>query len=207
VNAVLDRSDALHAATSELHAAVRWECARAAKLRDLGAARRGGHWSTARVAYSAAPSSPGQGGVLPVSEAPAPLTLGSRTSGRIVRRGFRPRLAAASPRPLPGATPDSGDARGTRWAQATVYAMRTITDTDKIPGADVGGVEEGTPCDHTGRGTWTVRELDASGVPGARGPRCLVFENHEVVRRVWDFPATWETLPAAGLLRLAGELP
>jgi hypothetical protein len=41
---------------------------------------------------------------------------------------------------------------------------------------------------------WMVREVDTTRVPGARADRCLIFESDSVVRRVWVFPATWESL-------------
>jgi len=41
---------------------------------------------------------------------------------------------------------------------------------------------------------WVVREIDAGGVPAASAPRCLVFESESVVRRVWRYPADWESL-------------
>jgi hypothetical protein len=46
---------------------------------------------------------------------------------------------------------------------------------------------------------WTVVEADARGVPGARGPTCLVFTRDDCIRRVWDYPANWRTLDAAAL--------
>lgn len=42
--------------------------------------------------------------------------------------------------------------------------------------------------------SWEVREIDASRVPGARAPTCLIFESRYVVRRVWRFPEGWRTL-------------
>jgi hypothetical protein len=52
---------------------------------------------------------------------------------------------------------------------------------------------------------WVVSERDATGVPGARGPRCLVFMSEHAVRRVWRYPATWRRLPADALLALSEQ--
>ena len=46
---------------------------------------------------------------------------------------------------------------------------------------------------------WRVVECEAAHVPGARGPRCLIFFSDNVVRRVWDYPATWRALTLAAL--------
>ena len=52
--------------------------------------------------------------------------------------------------------------------------------------------------------TWHVREIDAHHIPGAMSERCLVFENHERVRRLWHYPDDWKTLSSVELLALAG---
>lgn len=49
---------------------------------------------------------------------------------------------------------------------------------------------------------WHVREVDARGVPGSRGPRCLIFENPEIIRRLWKYPSNWLTLSDDALLRV-----
>jgi hypothetical protein len=54
---------------------------------------------------------------------------------------------------------------------------------------------------------WTVRELDARDAPGAGAATCLVFENHQIVRRLWAFPADWAALGDGALLRVAGLRP
>src|SRR4051794_35182356 len=54
---------------------------------------------------------------------------------------------------------------------------------------------------------WDVREADARDVPGARGPRCLIFESPEVVRRVWVFPANWRELDDDALWRYSEQTP
>ncbi|MFI5229602.1 MAG: hypothetical protein ACHQWU_11070 [Gemmatimonadales bacterium] len=46
---------------------------------------------------------------------------------------------------------------------------------------------------------WTVREVDASRVPGAQADRCLVFEGDGVLRRAWIYPANWADLPERDL--------
>ena len=48
----------------------------------------------------------------------------------------------------------------------------------------------------TGAGgiVWRVVECPAAGVPGARGPRCLVFLADGIARRVWTYPPDWRLL-------------
>jgi hypothetical protein len=50
---------------------------------------------------------------------------------------------------------------------------------------------------------WSVVEVDARAVPGAHGARCLVFSRPDCIRRVWEYPAHWRTLDAAGLAALS----
>ena len=54
---------------------------------------------------------------------------------------------------------------------------------------------------------WTVTEQDGLCVPGnadgAHGARCLVFASPEVVRRVWDYPPDWRTVPDDALFALS----
>ena len=50
---------------------------------------------------------------------------------------------------------------------------------------------------------WVVTELDARGIPGARGPACLLFDGPAAVRRVWAYPPDWERLPDAELVALS----
>jgi hypothetical protein len=50
---------------------------------------------------------------------------------------------------------------------------------------------------------WHVREISATGVPGSPGERCLVFDSEMSVRRVWDYPASWNELSDDDLWRLA----
>jgi hypothetical protein len=49
---------------------------------------------------------------------------------------------------------------------------------------------------------WSVVEVDAGAVPGARGARCLLFSRPECIRRVWSYPADWRALDDAGLAAL-----
>jgi len=49
---------------------------------------------------------------------------------------------------------------------------------------------------------WTVREVDAARTPGARAPRCLIFDSGAVARRLWHYPRDWVALPAGALLNL-----
>jgi hypothetical protein len=50
---------------------------------------------------------------------------------------------------------------------------------------------------------WRVTERDATGDPGARGERCLIFTSDEAVRRVWDYPPGWRDLAADALAALS----
>ena len=50
---------------------------------------------------------------------------------------------------------------------------------------------------------WEVVEVDAAAVPGALGPRCLLFSRRDCIRRVWDYPVDWRTLDAVGLAALS----
>jgi hypothetical protein len=50
---------------------------------------------------------------------------------------------------------------------------------------------------------WSVREVDAARVPGARGERCLLFETEGVIRRVWSYPDDWRSVPDETLRFLA----
>ena len=50
---------------------------------------------------------------------------------------------------------------------------------------------------------WSVVEVDAAIVPGARGSHCLVFTREDCVRRVWDYPADWQSLDDEGLAVLS----
>jgi hypothetical protein len=81
------------------------------------------------------------------------------------------------------------------WAHATVFGTRTIIAAPRESQSDSLGALAGV--------VWTVREIDSAHIPGSHGPRCLVYENSEVVRRIWIFPETWMTMPADALLRLA----
>ena len=104
--------------------------------------------------------------------------------GGVVRARPR-RVGAAAAEARPSSERADTPSRGT-WAHAAVYASRVIE----------GGLRNAPAT------SWTVREIDARDLPGSRGERCLVFEDHATVRRVWDFPADWVALPAAALIRL-----
>lgn len=54
---------------------------------------------------------------------------------------------------------------------------------------------------------WRVFERDARRIPGSRGERCLFFDGEGIVRRVWHYPADWQTLPATALLALMDRPP
>jgi hypothetical protein len=57
-----------------------------------------------------------------------------------------------------------------------------------------------------GNERWTVREVDARRVPGARADRCLICESGEVVRRLWEYPKNWTELDDEALWKLCDEL-
>lgn len=67
------------------------------------------------------------------------------------------------------------------WARARVRASRTVLD----------GPEE-----------WTIREIEAGAIPGARGDFCLVLESASMVRRRWKYPPNWASLESAKLVEL-----
>ena len=50
---------------------------------------------------------------------------------------------------------------------------------------------------------WSVVEVDARGIPGARGLWCLLFSRQDCIRRVWEYPADWRTLDATSLVALS----
>jgi hypothetical protein len=68
------------------------------------------------------------------------------------------------------------------WAHSRVITIRNLVDGE--------GIE------------WIVRELDAANTPGRQNARCLVFENHQLVRRIWHFPPHWGSLSDAALIAL-----
>ena len=89
---------------------------------------------------------------------------------------------------------DPGDEGATRhdpnakvWGLAPVLAARSLYAMDLL---------------HPGE--WVVRELDTRAVPWASAPRCLVFENDDVVRRLWRYPSNWLTITDRALLALVG---
>ena len=49
---------------------------------------------------------------------------------------------------------------------------------------------------------WIVREVDSTTTPGARAPRCLIFDSGAVARRLWSYPRDWGMLPPGALLKL-----
>ena len=49
---------------------------------------------------------------------------------------------------------------------------------------------------------WTISEVDAREVPGARGDSCLICESDFSVRRLWSYPADWDRIEDARLLAL-----
>lgn len=52
---------------------------------------------------------------------------------------------------------------------------------------------------------WRVLEVACAHVPGARGPRCLVFFAEGIARRIWTYPADWRQLSSGALDRLGAD--
>jgi len=184
--AAMDRAGALCTANDQLRTAASHTRERSIRLRA---------W---RSSYRS-PRAPIAAALLARGGMPAPARETARRSrGRIVVRG--PRVAAAQQgRAAEDAAPRIADVGATpQWAHATVYATRELF------AAHIADVS--SPIALELLATWTVREIDARGMPGARGPRCLVFENSCLVRRVWTYPAQWAELADEALLRLAGLL-
>jgi hypothetical protein len=50
---------------------------------------------------------------------------------------------------------------------------------------------------------WSVEEVQTAGTPGARGPRCLLFESDHAVRRVWEYPSDWYAMDLRQLEELS----
>jgi hypothetical protein len=61
-------------------------------------------------------------------------------------------------------------------------------------------LREPTPLGPVG---WAIYKVWCGDMPGARAEWCLVFEAPTAVRRVYDFPPNWHTLPADALLALS----
>jgi hypothetical protein len=57
--------------------------------------------------------------------------------------------------------------------------------------------------DRQGR-AWTVREMDAARVPGARARRSLIFDTAGHCFRIWQYPVDWRDLTTHELLALGG---
>ena len=55
--------------------------------------------------------------------------------------------------------------------------------------------------DRQGR-AWTVREMDAVHVPGARGRCSLIFDTVGHCFRIWQYPMDWRDLTNGELLAL-----
>ena len=49
---------------------------------------------------------------------------------------------------------------------------------------------------------WTISEVDAREVPGARSDSCLICESDFSVRRLWNYPADWHRIEDTKLLCL-----
>jgi hypothetical protein len=56
-----------------------------------------------------------------------------------------------------------------------------------------------------GADRWSIREVDTDRLPGASGPRCLICESDDVVRRIWHYPENWLSLSDDELLSLCGS--
>ena len=58
-----------------------------------------------------------------------------------------------------------------------------------------------------GERRWTLREMDARRVPGARAATCLICESTDVIRRFWRYPRDWRSLDDEGLAELCEQVP
>jgi hypothetical protein len=52
---------------------------------------------------------------------------------------------------------------------------------------------------------WRVHETSAGHVPGSRRNRCLIFDSEGVVRRLWEYPDSWQELSDDDLWHLADD--
>jgi hypothetical protein len=102
-----------------------------------------------------------------------------RGAAQARRREHRVGFADAAPEPH-----DQGRSHTHVWAQAEVLSERRVLGTNGE--------------------AFTIRELEAGACPGPHTGRCLVFENHSLVRRLWDYPADWLAMSDVAVLALAG---
>ncbi len=58
-----------------------------------------------------------------------------------------------------------------------------------------------------GERQWTLREMDAREVPGARAATCLICESTDVIRRFWRYPRDWRSLEDEDLVALCEDTP
>ena len=112
------------------------------------------------------------------AEAPSRRTAPVPGASRVVRGVAAPSAGAWS-RAFPE---DSASAASARWAGCPVIAERVVHDARDE--------------------RWVVREVDARAVPGTHGDRCLILENHDRVRRLWDYPTSWSRLSDETLLEM-----
>jgi hypothetical protein len=98
-------------------------------------------------------------------------------------------MTGGAPRRAPASVPSVGAAAGAADAAPTLVLDPTPVVFPLLVGAT--SVE------------WEVVEVDAAAVPGARGPRCLLFSRPDCIRRVWHYPPDWRTLGAVGLAALS----
>ena len=47
-----------------------------------------------------------------------------------------------------------------------------------------------------------VSECEATGVPGAPGTSCLIWESDSAMRRIWNYPVDWHRMDDAQVLAL-----
>jgi ribosomal protein L24E len=69
-----------------------------------------------------------------------------------------------------------------------------MPNTDAFAIAALHPGEGRTVIDRDASIAWYVREVDAGAVPGARGPRCLIWHAAGTEVRMWTYPANWELL-------------
>ena len=128
------------------------------------------------------------------------LALAPAPRGRVACAPARRRGAAARESPFDpfSSHPSAADAAGAPGGSAADDAAEDALPTVAIwAGGEVYGTRVLVDDDGT---KWTVREVDARAIPGARRSRCLFLENHETVRRLWRYPPRWLELSDAALL-------
>ena len=74
------------------------------------------------------------------------------------------------------------------------FALDTTPQSPEVPRRTVVDASTGH--------AWQVWEVDSARMAGAQGPRCLIFDGREIIRRVWTVPDDWRAMTDEALLRL-----